>query len=513
MKGLVRPASPEAGLAFSGVAILGAILIFTPLIKGGNRPLPLLILELAATALLCLLFLRPNLQQRLSRPLLIALGALIALPLIQLLPLPEFAWHWLPGRDFYAAATNAVGATPSRYALSLIPNATESALLALLVPVAVFLATVSTSEAQLKQLVNLFIGLAVIQAVIGLAQFGTGSITVLAVLAAPDAESVGSAHGTYPNADHLAGFLEMALPVVLGLLIASIQVGGPTSTFQAKKAPIRQRLSRRLSSGIRFNRVAIYSAAGLAILLGLTFSHSRTGVALAMLSILLCSLVFGRWVGGQRSSRLITVFAVIGIALAVEIGLTSVLSRFTGKGMADDLRWSIFAGTIQGIYEFFPIGSGFGSYPAVFRRFQPGDVPQFVNHAHNDYLEWLFEGGIAAAVLLFIFLALYLVRWLRIWPREQHCPPYCIMRIAAGIGLLMMLLHGLIDFNLHIPANAVFFAFLAGVFFHQAPAAKTAHSAPQTTVLPATAAPKPAPVKQTPQPVAPAADIRNPFAD
>jgi O-antigen ligase len=394
--------------------------------------------------------------------------------------------------------------------VSLIPYVTESALLVLLVPVTVFLATVSTSEAQLKQLINLFIGLAVIQAIIGLAQFGTGSITVLASL---EGEGVSAAHGTYANSDHLAGLLEMALPVVLGLLIANIQIGGGTQARANRKPPLRQRISRLFSSGIRFNRVAIYAAAGFAILLGLTFSHSRTGVALAMLGILLCSLVFGRWVGGQRSSRLITVFTVIAIALAFEIGLTSVLSRFTGEGMTDDMRWSIYAATIQGIRDFFPIGSGFGTYPAVFRRFQPGNIPEFVNHAHNDYLEWIFEGGLAAAILMIVFLALYILRWRKIWPREEYCPPYGFMRISAGIGLLMMGLHGLVDFNLHIPANAVFFAFLAGIFFHQATPAKPAHPTRSPKVR-EKAAPRPVPVPVTlPEPLAPATDIRNPFAD
>jgi O-antigen ligase len=255
----------------------------------------------------------------------------------------------------------------------------------------------------------------------------------------------------------------------------------------------------------------MYGAAGLAILMGLTFSHSRTGVALAMLGILVSSLVFGRRVGGQRSSRLVVAFTVIALALALEIGLTSVLSRFTGKGMTDDMRWSIYAATIQGIREFFPFGSGFGTYPAVFRRFQPGNIPDFVNHAHNDYLEWLFEGGLAAAVLMIGFLALYVLRWRKIWPREDYCPPYGFMRLSAGIGLLLMGLHGMIDFNLHIPANAVFFAFLAGVFFHQTTPAKPEDSVRAQKIHP-DPVPESAPVKM-PEPPAPATDIRNPFAD
>ena len=82
------------------------------------------------------------------------------------------------------------------------------------------------------------------------------------------------------------------------------------------------------------------------------------------------------------------------------------------------------------------------------------------------------------------------------------------MRISAGIGLLLMGLHGLVDFNLHIPANAVFFAFLAGIFFH--PGSGSRPPELQAMAPPAKSRPNPVPL-----PVAPQAplDVRNPFAD
>ena len=303
----------------------------------------------------------------------------------------------------------------------------------------------------------------------------------------------------------------MALPLVLALLIAHIDFGSKKSPRHQRRQNLRQRLAQLFASGIRFNAVAIYSGAALAILLGVIFSRSRTAIALVMLGILLCALLFGSRVGGQRSTRLVTLFTVIGIALAVEIGLAPVLARFADGGLVDHTRLSIFAGTIQGIREFFPFGSGLGSYPAVFRRFQPGDVPLFVNHAHNDYLEWLFEGGLATAMLMLAFLTLYVLRWREIWPTGNgRWAPITFVRIAAGISLLLMGLHGLIDFNLHIPANAAFFAFLAGVFFHPG----TGQRASESGAIPD--APKPVvSARPTPLPIAPQAplDVRNPFAD
>jgi hypothetical protein len=71
-------------------------------------------------------------------------------------------------------------------------------------------------------------------------------------------------------------------------------------------------------------------------------------------------------------------------------------------------------------------------------------------------------------------------------------------------------LHGLIDFNLHIPANAAFFAFVAGIFFHPGSADRGGERRvmPDDTKPLATPAPPPAQVGSQP-----ALDARNPFAN
>jgi len=497
----MRPASREAGLVFLAAPLLGAVLVFAPLIKGGNRPIPLLILELAALALLVLAALRPAFSGHLPRAMLAALACLAALPLLQLLPLPPSLWSALPGRDFYAAALAAVGAEAGFRGMSLIPWATQAAGLALLPPLAVFLTATGLPDEKLKTLAHGFIALAVAQALIGLAQYGMGSTGVVFA-----GEPTARGMGTYANPDHLAGLLEMALPLALALLAMNVHPGGPGVPHRRGRG-LRQRLSGLFSQEFRLNRTALLAAASIAILLGLVFTRSRAGVGLGMLGILLCALVFARRIGGERSARLVTVLGVIGLALALEIGLAPVLERFTDTNLVEDSRLSIFAGTLAGIGEFLPFGSGIGTFPEVFRRFQPGDVPYFVNHAHNDYLEWLFEGGLFAGALVAVFLALYALRWPQLWTRERWSH-LRYLQVGAGIGLLLLGLHGLVDFNLHIPANAIYFAFLAGLFFHRE------HEAPaRQQALPERRPerrPEPAPA---PQPAPAPEDLRNPFAD
>jgi len=112
-----------------------------------------------------------------------------------------------------------------------------------------------------------------------------------------------------------------------------------------------------------------------------------------------------------------------------------------------------------------PIGSGPGNYPDIFPAFQTLELGSwFINHAHNDYLEWLFEGGVLFVALILLLLVLYVRQWTRVWSGNEWSR-FQFVQVAAGIGLLLLLLHSLSDFNLHIPANITYFSFLAGVFF------------------------------------------------
>jgi O-antigen ligase len=230
--------------------------------------------------------------------------------------------------------------------------------------------------------------------------------------------------------------------------------------------PAGRRIARLFEKGAKGNQMALIAAGCLAIVVGLIFSRSRTGLALGMLGILASTLVFARRMGAERSMRMASIVLAIVVALGAEIGLTPVLERFTNENVAADLRWSMYSGTITGIGQFFPMGSGIGTFPDVFRRFQPGDIGQFVNNAHDDYLEWAFEGGIPALALVLIFLAFYIRRWPPVW-RAQRWSRLRYLQAGAGIALALMGLHTFIDFNLHIPANQIYFAFLAAAFFHR----------------------------------------------
>jgi len=470
MKQDSRPIHKRDGFELFAFYLLAAILLFAPLIKGGNRPLPLLVLELAAVLLLAYPLARPVFRQRLSRGLLLGLALFMLLPVLQVLPMPFSMWQTLPGRDVYAGALTAFGTTTNTHPLSLLPMATEVAWLALLPPLAVFLVAVSLPEAALRKCVYLFIAMATAQAILALVQFGGGAATTFRT----SLNDIGTGVGTYVNRNHLAGMLAMALPISLGLLASRIGHAGDQLRYRSRS------LLRRLAGSLnpaRLNQTLIFSAVSIVILLGAIFSRSRTGIMLAMLGIFLTAVLYGFRIGGRRSTNLVTVFSVIGLALAVEVGLAPVLERFSAEAALEDARWSIFGSSITALGQFFPFGSGLGTFPEIYRRFQPAEISLFVNHAHNDYIEYLFEGGLMAAVVILLFLFAYVRAWPRLL-RLQRWGTLSFMQAGAGVGLLLMALHGLTDYNWHIPANAIYFALMAGVFLHrgETPSEPRAHT-------------------------------------
>ena len=458
-----RVADPGAVLFYGLIALL----TFAPLFRAGNRPLPLLVMELAALALLVWRFWSPSAgEQPLSYSKRIFLALLFLLPLTQLLPASFGLWADLPGRLFYADALRQTSGSAELdwRAISLIPTATESSWLALLPPLAVFLATIQLTTQQVLRLVLVFLGIATAEALLGLIQYGDGPDSVFRF---GNALMGDSASGTYVNRNHLAGLLEMALPVGLALLAATVGHGRPPHARggRGRRGRTFQQWLARFSVA-RLNQAALFGAAALAILLGLIFTRSRAGVSMAMLGILFCTLTFSYRLGGRNVYGLMGTFTAVGAGLASLIGLAPVWSRFTLQDPLEDGRWTIFDATVQAIGEFFPLGSGAGTFEDVMRRFHPADFPgATINRAHNDYLEWLLECGLMAAVLIAVWLLFYVRQWGRVWKRGEWAP-FRFAQAGAGIALLLMMLHSLVDFNLRIPANAVFTAFLAAVFFH-----------------------------------------------
>jgi len=114
------------------------------------------------------------------------------------------------------------------------------------------------------------------------------------------------------------------------------------------------------------------------------------------------------------------------------------------------------------------LGFGPGTFPFTFFMFQPPATPGWYNMAHNDYVHFIAEMGILLPVIMiWMIVALFRHGFLKL-----RSPSLLLRGATLGsmAGVLAILCHSYIDFNLHIPANGLFFTILAALI--AAPALK-----------------------------------------
>ena len=434
-------------------------LLLAPLYKAGNRPLPLLLLELGAAGFLFVLLVARPAPVALPRTLVIALAILLAYPLLQLVPIPEAWWRALPGHAEYAAVVDRL--VPGydggvRRALSVVPAATEYGWLAMLPPLACLLVTLRLRAEDVTRLLLVMAAFAGAEGFLGLMQVGAGGDSIFYLR---NERAFGTAVGTFVNRNHLAAMLAMTLPVIIGLLAYSIR---------HERRRHRHKRGFSLDTNLLSQRALLFASAVL-IFVCLLFTRSRAGIATALIGLACSSILLARVRGGGRQSNLLVGGLVAaGVLLALTIGAAPILERIEPEQLrlGTEGRMAIYTAALRAAVEFLPFGSGLSTFANVFPRFQTSGFGGYVDYAHNDYLQAFVELGLAAPVIIGLLFAAYGARLIALLQRAGG-RSFTILQIAAGVGMLPMILHSLFDFGLHMPANAMWFATLAGVMFHR----------------------------------------------
>lgn len=441
------------------------MLLLAPLMRGGNRYAALIPLELLGLAILLALWaawLDPREQPHQAGQPLVALLVLspLLVALVQLMPLPASWWSALAGRGVYAEPLAAIGATTAGYRpLSLSPQATAPALLAGIPIGAAFLLAYQASLGQVRVLMRLVVGVAFAQVLLGLLQIAGGEFSPFYF----GVQSFGVPVGTFANRNHFANYIAMALAGYIWLAYESIH-------YRLRHPTRRGAFTDRHAS-------ALWLAGGLVLVLGIMMSRSRGAVAFglttAMLGLAVASLRLNGWSRGWRIALPIGVLVIL--AAATLLGFDAATARLSGDQLSSSagFRTELAASSLQGAMAFWPWGSGWGTYDAVYPRFQPASIAGFANHAHMDYVEMLFEGGLFFVLLAAAFawlVSLRAVALVQVAWRGRTLRTECMASALCGLGLLGLLLHSLVEFNLRIPANAILGALLAGIYLRPVPA-------------------------------------------
>ena len=395
-------------------------------------------------------------------------GALVLVPLFQLVPLPPFIWSALPGREPVRAAFELVGGGIPWMPISLSPEATWLSLLSLVPPLAIFLGCLLLGyrERRLMSLVVLAIGL--VSVMLGLVQVSQGPSSALRFF---EITNPSEAVGFFANRNHLAALLYtltlLAAAWAVDAMFAAQWSGVGTRRYDAAAIlpmaasfvgliiVVSAQATARSRAGIGLTMVAVLGAVALAYWdpraaasvkrgsarskgapspAGASAAIQKTVPARAPASTARVTKsparhlppplppgVAGRvwlallsWVTPAKLLVGATVFATL---FSVQFALYRLMERFAGDPL-DDARIPFGRNTIAAANAHMPFGSGLGSFVPVYAMFEkPQDmlVNGYANHAHDDILELWLETGLVGPILVAVFLVWFAFRAKKVW--------------------------------------------------------------------------------------------------
>jgi O-antigen ligase len=223
--------------------------------------------------------------------------------------------------------------------------------------------------------------------------------------------------------------------------------------------------------------LAFYVA--LFCLLGVAVSGSRGGYFATIGSLLAFATgsIYAIRVADPRKFLLVALGSLGGLVAVV--GLAAFLMFNSGylahrmQTMASkDVRLYNWEAAIDHIRLSPWVGTGSGTHLIYGRLFRRQQIQVDPVHAHCDYLELVAEYGIVGAVCMALFLIAHIRRGLRsyseilrrrIIPSGFHHSNSFAVQLGALCAVAGLAIHSVVDFDMHIPGNALVFAFLFGV--------------------------------------------------
>lgn len=379
---------------------------------------------------------------KLGNPELYLTSAIIIVIVTQILPLPPSIWRSFEGRELDLVLRTALGVETAWFPLSVAPTNTALTFFAALCLFGLGWASLSLDAKGVKLAMKLYVAMAFFTIVIGTVQVSTGGSWF---------DFYGSGHranliGLFANRNHAALFLAGAIPLYVHL----------TLTTKSRYMPLN-----------------LLAVAGVLILfIGLIGTTSRAGILLGSLAIILTSFLSVKQKIRPSKKAVIALCIILAASIAVlASGRTSALvARFATVN--EDLRWGIWVQSAKVAGHYWPFGTGFGTFRFAFDKHEPLQAvsPQFVNNAHNDYIEIVLESGLAGGLLIIAFILLLLYRTIA-YCKSQDLLSIENPKLACLIFPWLCLLHSIVDYPLRRMAIAAPFVVLLVIFLRQSAAA------------------------------------------
>lgn len=355
------------------------------------------------------------------------LGAATLIVAVQLVPLPPGLWQALPGHAPFVQGDRFTGHSNLWRPLSLTPAATLSALLSLLPPLTMLALVSGGVSATGRAAPRAILLLAGIGSIVGFVQFIGGHFDNPLIEEAP-----GLASGFMANRNHQA--------VLLALGIAA----APGSFLTTRRHSL---VLTAMAAGTCLWFTCLILATGSRAGIGLSVLAWIGAIALAWPMVKPALRRLPRTMIGALSVGSVLLIAGV-VAISIWAGRALSIERLRTLEVGEDMRSRGLPVVWQILRQYFPFGTGAGSFDPIFRVHEPFALlaPTFFNHAHNDWMEVVVTTGLPGALLLFVGVAWWLLMAWSAW-RDAGA----VNRRTGCLIILLLMLASIVDYPLRTP--------------------------------------------------------------
>ena len=242
--------------------------------------------------------------------------------------------------------------------------------------------------------------------------------------------------GPYVNRNHFAGFIELVIPVALVPLVLG---------------------------KVRKERWYVVGIFALVPIGALFLSASRGGIISFAVELGVLAIMMALRRAGGKHALAGGLVLLLAFLMVSWLGVHQILERFSSLQtleVSSGKRASMRQDTWRIFLDHRWTGTGLGTLQTVFPAYETRYDGKIVNHSHNDYLEALSETGIAGGLCCAWFLGVLFFDSLRhlLVTDKSFAAALHLSGLVACSGFLV---HSLVDFNLHIPANVLLFLLIA----------------------------------------------------
>lgn len=269
--------------------------------------------------------------------------------------------------------------------------------------------------------------------------------------------------GPFINRNHFAGWMLLALPLVIGSLASKVTKG-----MVNVKPDWRSRVT--WFSTPEASRAVLTGFAVLLMALGLTLTFSRSGISCLLLALVVSSAIVLRRQSSSAKGRLLAAYlAFVFVAAVTWAGTDAIGQRFSQADLDAGTRTGAW-GDAWRIHRMFPVfGTGFNTYgtaTTVLQEFAR-DIRHYAE-AHNDYLQVLVEGGflVAVPVVLVICALVGQIRQRFREGRDDRTGYW--LRIGAVTSIVAIAFQSTVEFSLQMPGNFALFAVMCAIAVRRA---------------------------------------------